>query len=107
MSALGRWTVPRHLLPSGDKLRWGRVNDQEPLPLIGFLSGHPMAMLGPPRMQGSACTASMRGWIWVTQLREIDGDRTALAESVLRDFESLDAAKQALDAALCDTFLGT
>ncbi|WP_146126460.1 hypothetical protein [Burkholderia contaminans] len=95
---LGRWREVNVLLQEAAKVTWTAPGRTGIRTWIGCISGHPVATIKrQPGHVGSACTAWIDGWVWIVP--EV-GNPSRLIDSVARGFESVPAAKKAINGAI-------
>ncbi|WP_321907931.1 hypothetical protein [Burkholderia cepacia] len=95
---LGRWREANALLQDAVKVTWTPPARTGIRTWIGCVSGHPVATIKrQPGHVGSACTASIDGWVWIVP--EV-GNPARLIDSVARGFNSVPAAKKAINDAI-------
>lgn len=95
---LGRWREVNVLLQEAAKVTWTAPARTGIRTWIGCISGHPVATIKrQPGHVGSACTAWIDGWVWIVPEA---GNPSRQIDSVARGFESVPAAKKAINGAI-------
>lgn len=100
MTILGYWREPLPDAEKGARLTW-----RPPGPLglrvwVGMLGSKAVARISRMPGHGRGCSAALNGWIWTVQAPESAAARLGVKESPTRGFESVPAAKRAIEAAL-------
>ena len=96
LTVSGRWSEPNPVLGPSSKIEWtppGRTGIQA---WIGLVGGKQVASIRRhPAHVGSACTASLDGWVWDNTGNPLGG-----REAPSKGFPSVPAAKRALAEAV-------
>lgn len=103
MTALGYWRERLSDAENGASLTW-----QAPGPFglrvwTGMLGSKVVARISRMPGHGRGCSAALDGWMWTVQAPGSAAARLGVKESPTRGFESVHAAKRAIEEALSTT----
>jgi len=92
---LGHWREANPHIKSDSKLEWKKPGRTGLQTWIGVVGGMQVASIRrQPAHIGTACTASLDGWIW--DMNKVASNPFGAKESIPRSFESVPAAKRAI-----------
>ncbi len=98
---LGYWREPDLRPAPGARIAWIAPQPMGLQVWRGLVAGRHVATIRRQPAHGrSACSASLKGWMWTTHQAGSTAERMAIPESPTRGFSGLRAAKAALQAAL-------